>query len=163
MITIELFTLFFAINTLSSVRAFVGAEGLYSKAQKDAVYSLRKYGSTRDEKYYEEYLRFLEVNLGDREARLELLQKKPDLDIVRNGLLKGRNHPEDINGMIKLFQRFNKIYYIKKSISFWTQVDALVLELQGLADNFHTYIQSGNATEKVITQRFQEFDTSSTN
>ena len=34
LIAIELITLWFAIHTLSSVRAFVGAEGLWSKAQK---------------------------------------------------------------------------------------------------------------------------------
>ncbi len=34
LIAIELVMLFFSINTLSSVRAYVGGEGLYSKAQK---------------------------------------------------------------------------------------------------------------------------------
>ena len=40
LIALELFTLWFSIYTLSSVRASVGAEGLWSKAQKDAVYAL---------------------------------------------------------------------------------------------------------------------------
>ena len=52
LITIELGTLMFSIRTLSSVRALVGAEGLWSKAQKDAAYSLRKYGRSHDENDY---------------------------------------------------------------------------------------------------------------
>ena len=49
LIIAELLTLWFAIHTLSSLRAFVGAEGLWSKAQKDAVYHLIKYDQTHKE------------------------------------------------------------------------------------------------------------------
>src|ERR1700685_836036 len=38
LIAIELFVLFFSINTLSSVRAYVGGEGLWSQAQKRGLY-----------------------------------------------------------------------------------------------------------------------------
>ena len=44
LIIVELATLWFSVGTLSSVRAFVGGEGLWSKAQKDAIYHLEKYG-----------------------------------------------------------------------------------------------------------------------
>jgi hypothetical protein len=43
LILVELMTLWFAIHTLSSVRALIGAEGLWSKAQKDGIYQLGKY------------------------------------------------------------------------------------------------------------------------
>ena len=49
LIIIELLTLWFAIQTLSSVRALVGAEGLWSKAQKDAAYQLVKYYNSHRE------------------------------------------------------------------------------------------------------------------
>ena len=42
----ELFVLLFSLNTLSSLRAYVGGEGLWSKAQKDAVYYLNRYADT---------------------------------------------------------------------------------------------------------------------
>src|SRR3954470_12685371 len=74
LIAVELITLWFAIHTLSSVRAFVGAEGLWSKAEKDAVYQLRKYSVTRDETDYKSFLSFLSVPLGDHLTRMELLK-----------------------------------------------------------------------------------------
>lgn len=37
LIALELFTLLFAMNTLSAVRAFVNAEGVWSKSQKNAI------------------------------------------------------------------------------------------------------------------------------
>jgi len=50
---------YICIHTLSSVRAYVGAEGLWSKAQKDAAYSLQKYGRSHDEQDYKDYQGFL--------------------------------------------------------------------------------------------------------
>jgi two-component system, sensor histidine kinase len=40
LIGLELFVLLFSLNTLSSLRAYVGGEGLWSKAQKDATFHL---------------------------------------------------------------------------------------------------------------------------
>ena len=77
LIAIELFTLSFMIHTLSSTRALVEAEGLWSKAEKDAVYSLTKYGYSHNEKDYQEYLKLLAVPMGDRKARLGLLNPAP--------------------------------------------------------------------------------------
>src|SRR5580698_3176963 len=93
LIAVELFTLSFMIHTLSSTRALVGAEGLWSKAQKDAVYSLTKYGYTHDEKDYQKYLKLLAIPLGDRISRLELMKPHPNLDTVRDGFIKGRINP----------------------------------------------------------------------
>src|SRR6266567_8567869 len=77
LIAIELLTLWFAIHTLSSVRAFVGAEGLWSKAQKDAIFHLGKYYRTHNEEDYKSFKKFMEVPLGDHKTRLELLKKDP--------------------------------------------------------------------------------------
>jgi hypothetical protein len=52
LICVELFAVYFSLNTLSSVRAYVGGEGLWSKAQKDAMFHLYKYGVSRDNEDY---------------------------------------------------------------------------------------------------------------
>src|SRR5476649_1632140 len=78
LVTIELCTLWFAVNTLSSVRAYVEGEGLWSKAQKDAAYHLRIYAFSHDEKDYRAFRDFLKVPLGDKKARLELQKAEPD-------------------------------------------------------------------------------------
>lgn len=59
LIVMELFTLRFAMNKLSAVRAFVGGESLWSKAQKNAVYSLQRFSITKDERDYEAFLKYL--------------------------------------------------------------------------------------------------------
>jgi hypothetical protein len=61
LVTVELCTLWFSVNTLSSVRSFVNGEGLWSKAQKDAIYSLLVYGHSHNEKDYHDFNNFLNV------------------------------------------------------------------------------------------------------
>src|ERR1700722_12771433 len=107
LIALELVVLFFSINTLSSVRAYVGGEGLWSKAQKDAIYQLRTYGLTHDEADYRKFQEFMKVPMGDHITRIELSKKDPDMEIARQGFLEGRNNREDVDGMIKLFRRFH--------------------------------------------------------
>src|SRR5689334_5927688 len=104
LIAIELGALIFSINTLSSVRAYVNGEGLWSKAQKDAMYQLLKYGRTRDEADYQKFKEFMKVPMGDHKTLVELSKPKPDMKVAKQGFLEGRNHPDDIDGMIKLFQ-----------------------------------------------------------
>src|SRR5450631_2884832 len=100
LIAVELGVLIFSINTLSSVRAYVGGEGLWSKAQKDALYELLTYARTHNEADYLKFLEFMKVNAGDRKTRLELTKENPDMEIARQCFSEGRNHPDDIDGMI---------------------------------------------------------------
>src|SRR5678816_3864168 len=93
-----------SMNILSAVRAYVGGEGLWSKAQKDAVFYLMHYAESGAESDFQKSREAIAVPLGDRKAREELDMSAPDLVIARQGLLEGRNHPDDIAGMIMLFR-----------------------------------------------------------
>lgn len=158
LITIELFTMLFALNTLSSVRAFVGGEGLWSKAEKDAVYYLQKYSRTFNEKDYAKYQEFMKVPLGDHKTLLELNKKNPNLEIAKQGFLEGRNHPDDIEGMIKLFRRFHNIYYIKKAILIWTRADFIIGQLSLVAEKLHAEICQGSPSLEKIDDLLFEID-----
>jgi hypothetical protein len=129
LIASELFSLYFAMTTLSAVRAFVGGEGLWSKAQKTAVYHLQKYAITRDEKYYQLFLAQLKVPMGDHEARIELEKPVYDFKIIENGFLAGQNHPQDIEPMVKLVRRFYKVPHLARAIERWRQGDERITQL----------------------------------
>ncbi|HTA83952.1 MAG TPA: ATP-binding protein [Bacteroidia bacterium] len=156
LIAIELFTLSFMVHTLSSTRALVEAEGLWSKAQKDAVYSLTKYGYTHNDKDYQQYLKLLAVPMGDRKARLELLKPDRNLNIVRQGFTEGRINPDDIDGCIKLLTRFHNISYINNAITIWTQGDYFLDMLQYLGDRLHNQVSYNNTPPDKINQTQDE-------
>jgi two-component system, sensor histidine kinase len=158
LIAIELVVLFFSINALSSVRAYVGGEGLYSKAQKDAFYQLLKYGLTRDETDYRKFREFMRVPQGDHKTRIELSREHPDMEIARQGFTEGRNNKEDVDGMIKLFRRFHSNPYIYRAIVAWTKADEVVAEFETIAEKLHAEISSPAPSQERITVILREID-----
>ena len=79
-----------AMEMQSAARAYVAGEGLWSKAQRDAVYTLTLYAQTHEPVYFERYRQALAIPLSDRRARIEM--DKPDYDYAEAhaGLLGGR-------------------------------------------------------------------------
>lgn len=146
---------YYGIGWLSAGRAYVGGEGLWSKAQKDAVFALARYGRYRREDDYQDYRQALRVILGDRQARLELEKPDPDLARARAGFLQGRNHPDDIDGMIGLFRHFRHVPDIDQAITIWTQADALVDRLMALGDEIRQAVRAGDASDDAMLPRLQ--------
>jgi two-component system cell cycle sensor histidine kinase/response regulator CckA len=142
--------IYFSLQVESSVRAYVGGEGLYSKGQKDAVYHLIRYAGTHDEAEYEAYLEAIAVPRGDKIARIELEKPNPDLDVAAAGFLQGRNHPEDIPTLITTFRVFRRVSYIDQAIAIWTDGDALIDQLVADGDRLHGLILSGTASPAEI-------------
>ncbi|WP_205508694.1 sensor histidine kinase [Longitalea arenae] len=158
LIAIELGALVFSIHTLSSVRAYVSGEGLWSKAQKDAMYQLLRYSRTHDEADYEKFKEFMKVPRGDHKTLVELSKKNPNMDTARQGFIEGRNHKDDVDGMITLFTRFNRISYINKAIKAWTAADPLVAEFIPIGEQLHKEINSGNPSQENINKIIQAVD-----
>src|SRR5712692_7498514 len=132
-----------AIQTLSAARAYVGGEGLWSKAQKEAVHSLVRYAASHSEQDYERYQQALQAPLGDKRARLELEKENPNPTIVYEGFVQGRNRPEDVDGMAKLFRRFRHTEYMAEAITIWMEADNRIEQLQKLGEELHEEITSG--------------------
>jgi diguanylate cyclase (GGDEF)-like protein/PAS domain S-box-containing protein len=135
------------LEVLTSVRAYVGGEGLWSKAEKDASSALSRYIQEGDEGYYREFLRQLAVPLGARRAREELERPRPDLAIARAGFLQGRNHPADVDGMSRLFIRFRRFEHLDRAISIWQRGDALIAQLAKVGEDVHSRASAGRLTE----------------
>lgn len=150
LILFELFTLIFAIRNLSAVRAYVNGEGLWSKHQKDAVFYLREYSYTRNERDYWIFKHKMKVPLGDKIARTELEKDDPDLEVARQGFIQGRNNPEDVDGLINLFIQFRHIYYIDKAIGIWTQTDPYLDTLLTIGNEMHYAIYTQKAGEDEV-------------
>ena len=152
LIGVELFVLLFSLNTLSSLRAYVGGEGLWSKAQKDAVFHLYRYGVARTDQDYRLFEQFMRVPLGDAKTRLELLKATPNIDVAREGFLEGRNHPDDVDGMISLFIDFSSISYIRKAINIWSDAQPMAEQLLTIAQKLREEIQSPHPSQDRIDQ-----------
>ena len=87
-----------SIDILSAVRAYVGSEGLWSKAQKEAVYYLNRYAATRSDADYRRYQEAIAVPLGDRKAREELEKPQSRPCARASGLPRRPQSPERYRG-----------------------------------------------------------------
>ncbi len=158
LVLIELGVLIFSINTLSSVRAYVGGEGLWSKAQKDAMGQLIKYARTHNEADYRQFLEFMKVPKGDHKTLAELNKKQPDLEAAKQGFIEGRNHKDDVDGMIKLFSRFHSNMYISKAIVAWINADQMVNKFLPIADQLHREINTPGQSQQNIDKILEQID-----
>ena len=129
---------YFGFETLSAVRAYVGGEGLWSKAQKDATYRLVRYARSGDSVEYRQFRQLLDVQMGDRQARTELDRPRPDYRLVEEGFLRGRIHPKDVDGLAWFFRRFRHVSYVSEAIDIWAAGDSGIATLAALGDSIHT-------------------------
>lgn len=132
-----------SLNTLSIVRAYVGGESLWSKGEKDAIYFLSLYADTGEEQYYEKYLRALGVPLGDLDARRALEARHPDFAQAAQGFLRGGIHPDDVSGIIWLFDHFRNAVYLKDAVARWRDTDPILFELFSLGQSVRAQLTRG--------------------
>lgn len=145
---------YYSIRILSGARAYINGESQYSKGQKDASAALTSYIYLGKDADYKAFLDNINVNRGDRAARIALSSSTVDYNVARRGFLAGRNHPMDIDVMIWTFVHFKDLSMFKKAIGIWVDGDALAndLYLQGL--RAHQMVLAGgmSAVEKQQMQ-----------
>ncbi|MGA3211574.1 MAG: PAS domain S-box protein, partial [Terriglobales bacterium] len=146
------------VEILAGVRAYVGGEGLWSKAEKRAALSLLEYAEDHSESDYRQYLAEIEVPLGDREARLQLERPVPDMSRVYYGFVQGRNSPEDVENMTRLFRRFGRIGYMKQAIEIWRAGDRYIDRLQGIAAELRQEVTSGHPDPEKIRRLTEQVE-----
>ena len=160
-VAVVLFQAFLAgvsLEMLSSVRAYVGGEGLWSKGQKDAIHFISLYSQTGDEDLFERFKTAIAIPLSDRAARHALEQQPPDLDAARDGLLGGGNHPGDIPGMIRLFRYFRHGPYMSTAIRHWRGTDPFLDQLASLGVAIHEELSSAPASDGRAAFRKEQID-----
>jgi diguanylate cyclase (GGDEF)-like protein len=148
----------YSMSLMSASRAYVGGEGLWSKAQKQAVHALLRYTLDHQPGDYQRYESELAVILGDRQARLELEKPAPDLAVARQGFLQGGNHADDIAGMIHLFRVYRRVPDIDRAIAIWAEADVHIDRLIALGERIRTSVRAGPLRPAVSRDYLQQLD-----
>jgi signal transduction histidine kinase len=140
---VALATSWFGVEVVNATRAYAVGEGRYSKAQKMAVLDLYRYADSRAEKDYTAFQTDIGLPLGDHAARMALLQSPPDRAAAARGLLRGQNHPADIDGLIRLFTWFAWWRPFAEAIDDWRTSDEQVFALIADAARLHDAVARG--------------------
>lgn len=148
----------FSVKVLSAVRAYVSGESLWSKGQKDAIFSLHLYADTHHPEDLARFELALAIPLGDRIAREALDAAVPDRVVARQGFLQGRNQPHDIEPMIDLFLRLRNVGFMARTIAVWEEADAELDRLVLIAEQLRTAVRAGSANSEFVALREQLLD-----
>ena len=132
------------VGVLSSARAYVGAESLYTKGQKNAVRFLDQYLRSGEAADYRRYREALAIPLGDRDAQIELEKPQPDLAVVRRGFLQGGNDPDDINLLVGFYRLFRHVPLVADAIDTWAAADDELVKLQRLGEHIREAHDAGS-------------------
>ena len=125
------------VFVLSSARAYVGGESLYSKGQKNAVRWLGQYMRSGDETDWQRHVDALAIPLGDRAAQIELESPHPDDAAIRRGLLQGGNDPDDIDLLINFYRLFRHAPLVSDAVDTWAAADTELMNLKALGERIH--------------------------
>src|SRR5882724_711445 len=132
-----------SMDILAAGRAYVEGESLWSKNQKEAVFHLIRFAATGSESDFLSYRNAIMVPKGFRTARLELEKPHPDYSTVRAGFLQGGTHPDDIQGVISLYERFHRVSYMERVLDIWKTGDEFMERLDAEAEELHALQKSG--------------------
>ena len=139
-----------SMELLAAVRSYVAGESLYSKAQKDAQTHLLQYVEWHREADHGRFVDALKVPLGDRAAREALQLAKPDIAAARQGFLDGGNHPDDIDGLIRLFRLFQHVSFMSRPIATWTEGDQTIQQMRTLVELARADILVGDPRSPTV-------------
>ena len=133
---------FYTIKTLSAARAYINGESQYSKGQKDASAHLINYIFLENKDDYAAFEREISVPKGDHDARMAL-RSTDNYQLAKEGFLRGKNHPEDIDNLVWLFRNFKDLPSFKNIIQIWQEGDILVNKLHQTGLQAHAEMMKG--------------------
>lgn len=133
----------FSLEVMSSVRAYVAGEAMWSRSQKNAVYFLNLYLHSGQAGQFAQYQTSLAVPIGDEYARWALERDPVDVEIARIGFLQGGNHPDDVPGLIWLFRYFKQVSFLREAIGEWAATDPMLLELSVFGEVIKGELKNG--------------------
>lgn len=152
----------FSLEVMSSVRAYVAGEALWSRSQKNAVYFLNLYLRSGEPSQFAQYQASLAVPIGDEYARWALERDPVDVEIARIGFLQGGNHPDDVPGLIWLFRHFNQVSFLQEAIREWAATDPMLLELSVFGEVIRSELKNGPIQDSgrlnVLSSRLSELN-----
>jgi hypothetical protein len=153
----------FSLEVMSSVRAYVAGEALWSRSQKNAVYFLNLYLHSGDASQFAQYQASLAVPIGDEFARWALERDPVDVEAARIGFLQGGNHPDDVPGLIWLFRYFKQVSFLKEAIREWAATDPRLLELSVFGEVIRSELKNGPVQDdtrlQLLSSRLSELNT----
>lgn len=124
---------YYALKTLSGLRATATGESLYSKGQKDAAMYLLAYIQTVESEYDALFKESISIPVSDNAARTALMKGYSE-DTIKKYFLLGKNNPDDMEDVIWVFKKLYKYQLAENALNTWISADTLLNRLLHIAE-----------------------------
>ena len=155
-VTSRVFFAELSMDLLAGARDYIQGEALWSKGQKDAVLLLHRYGDSRSEADYRQYLDAIRVPAACHRIRVELNRPQYDRELVNQAFLEIGIQRDEEDRTIWLYRHLGREPHINKAISFWAEADREFEALESSAARLHGQVTSGAVDQASIDQALLE-------
>ncbi|WP_297892757.1 sensor domain-containing diguanylate cyclase [Shewanella sp.] len=143
-------------NIFDGVRTYVRGEGLWAKAQKDAIFYLTHYSHDKNEVDYQRYLAATDVIMGDSQARQALRSVPIDEQAAKLGFIQGGNDERDTESLIWFFRHFHSTPHMQEAVNVWLLADERFESVMELAENIRDEINQFGGRPEILNQYRQQ-------
>jgi diguanylate cyclase (GGDEF)-like protein len=144
-----------SIGIMSSLRAYIGAESVWSKDEKDATYFLHLYAESGDDVLYQRHVESMKGLRHLRRARDILDRPLTDMGTAQNELVMGGFARSDVVSAAWVYRIFRRVSYLRDAMDLWKSTDVDMEELDRVAGQLHRQFSRhlGGDLELVELQR----------
>jgi signal transduction histidine kinase len=166
LLVFEVAALWFALDTVSAIRAYIGGNSAWSRAQKQSLNDMLTYASSFRESDYTNALAHLTTPLSDEVALKELQKPSFSREAARTALLQGSNAPSDVDAMISVYRRLSWLPPLQRATRLWEEANLALHQQIAIGGELHALIQSIDDTPtdiqvarlKTLTRRMLQSD-----
>jgi diguanylate cyclase (GGDEF)-like protein len=126
-----------SIDIMSSLRAYIGAESVWSKGEKDATFFLHLYAESGDEVLYQRHTEAMEGLLHLRRARDILDRTQTDMHTAEDELVMGGFARSDVVSAAWVYRIFRHVSYLQDAMDLWKRSDVHMDKLGQVASRLH--------------------------
>ena len=142
----------FSMDLLVGARKYTQGEALWSEGQKDGVVLLQRYGYSRSEEEFQQYLHAIRVPAAFHRIRLELDKPHYDSAVLTRSLPVVGLPADNWARMARRYRYFRRESHIAKAMSWWAQADREMEALQSTAERLHSQVTAQPPDEAAIQQ-----------
>ncbi|UEP39835.1 EAL domain-containing protein (plasmid) [Burkholderia ambifaria] len=133
-----------SLIVIMSLRVYVGGESNWSKAQKDEIILLSRYGETGDEQQFANYLAADRTLAFLGVARRAMVGTPADHEVARNAMIAAGINPIDAAAVVWFYPILNSFARLNAALQYWEDADRQLLVLRRLAATLRESVQAGD-------------------
>lgn len=133
-----------SLIVIMSLRVYVGGESSWSKAQKDEIILLSRYGQTGDEKLFDDYLAVDRTLTFLGAARRAMISVPPDHRVARQALIEAGINPVDAVAVVWFYPILSSFARLNAALQYWEDADRQLVNLRAIANALRESVQAGD-------------------